>query len=139
MTPISLIAVLNTQHEVLLLLRDAAVHCPDVWSFPGGKVEANESAQTAALRELHEETGIMLDTAELIGTYTHQYPDRLLHFSLFVAHLDSSPTPVSPTPICVSAFCWQAMTQLKNTIMPEANSALLAMLEQHIQQTKKTI
>lgn len=134
MTLISLIAVLNTQHEVLLLLRNGAVHCSDVWSFPGGKVEDNESAQTAALRELHEETGLMLETAQLIGTYTHQYPDRLLHFSLFVAHLDSSPAPV-----CVSAFCWQAMTQLKNTIMPEANSTLLAMLEQHIQQTKKTI
>lgn len=35
-----------------------------VWSLPGGHIEAGETAAAAALREVHEETGI---EAELLG------------------------------------------------------------------------
>ena len=35
-----------------------------VWSLPGGHIEPGETAGNAALREVHEETGI---TAELLG------------------------------------------------------------------------
>ena len=35
-----------------------------LWSLPGGHIEAGERAGDAALREVHEETGI---TAEILG------------------------------------------------------------------------
>lgn len=37
------------------------------WSLPGGHIEPGEAAATAALRELHEETGITAELAGVVG------------------------------------------------------------------------
>lgn len=43
--------------DVLLIQRGTAPRKGE-WSIPGGRIEAGESARTAALRELLEETGV---------------------------------------------------------------------------------
>jgi 8-oxo-dGTP diphosphatase len=44
----------------------------DVWMQPGGKPEPGETAAETLTRELHEELGVRLDTADLepLGTFT---------------------------------------------------------------------
>lgn len=49
--------------EVLLIQRGTPPRLGE-WSLPGGRVEPGEPVQTAALRELKEETGV---DAELVG------------------------------------------------------------------------
>jgi putative (di)nucleoside polyphosphate hydrolase len=39
----------------------------DAWQMPQGGIDPGEDAQTAALRELHEETGIAAHLVEIIG------------------------------------------------------------------------
>jgi mutator protein MutT len=41
---------------------------PDVWSFPGGHVEAGETLDEALLRELREEVGITPTQATSLGS-----------------------------------------------------------------------
>jgi len=36
-------------------------------AFPGGRIDGNESAEQAALRELHEEVGLNLDDGLILG------------------------------------------------------------------------
>ena len=54
------IILLNSNNEVLLLLRDDRVDIPfpNMWDIPGGKVEINEDPEFAVRREINEELGI---------------------------------------------------------------------------------
>jgi 8-oxo-dGTP diphosphatase len=43
------------------------------WSIPGGVLEVGELVREAAIREAHEETGLIVEPADLLGVY-----DRVL-------------------------------------------------------------
>jgi len=64
--------------EILLMQRSDNGH----WGLPGGYLEAGESVQQAALREVREETGWTVDLGRLVGVYSDparqvvEYPDR---------------------------------------------------------------
>jgi 8-oxo-dGTP diphosphatase len=51
----------------------ALVHRPayDDWSFPKGKLEADEDERTAAIREVEEETGLRCDLDEDLGVVSY--------------------------------------------------------------------
>lgn len=51
-------ALVNDDGEVLLAQRPKGKRLAGKWEFPGGKVEADESPETALARELKEELGI---------------------------------------------------------------------------------
>ncbi len=58
--------------EVLLLQdQDPARPGETRWGTIGGAVDPGESLEAAAIRELHEETGIVMDSSALIGPF-HQ-------------------------------------------------------------------
>lgn len=60
--------------RVLTHLRDDFAHLPfpGHWDFPGGAREEEETAEACALRELHEEYGLILPEARLI--WRRDYP-----------------------------------------------------------------
>lgn len=66
------------------------------WDLPGGKAEANESAQETAQREVLEETGLVVVADELTGIYYD--PQYDMHHFVFRARHDGSrvPEPSSP-------------------------------------------
>lgn len=60
------VIVINAQNEILLQKRKDN----GCWGYAGGGVELNESVESAACRELFEETGIIADKLELYGVFS---------------------------------------------------------------------
>ncbi|ATF95283.1 8-oxo-dGTP diphosphatase MutT [Cedecea neteri] len=66
----------NQQGEIFITQRAADAHMANKWEFPGGKIEAGESPEQAVIRELQEETGIVVQSTSLFETLEYQFPDR---------------------------------------------------------------
>ncbi|WP_370227000.1 NUDIX hydrolase [Pararhodobacter marinus] len=64
--PIPAVLAIVIRGDDILLVRRA--NPPDVglWGFPGGKIDPGETLQTAALRELHEETGVTASARQIV-------------------------------------------------------------------------
>jgi ADP-ribose pyrophosphatase YjhB (NUDIX family) len=66
-------AVIVKDSCVLLIQRG---HAPLLgeWSLPGGVLECGETLREATIREVREETGLIVETGELLGVY-----ERVIH------------------------------------------------------------
>ncbi|MCG8447112.1 MAG: NUDIX domain-containing protein, partial [Hyphomicrobiales bacterium] len=84
-TPVPPIASASTavwRGDRVLLVQRAHAPYAGVWSLPGGKIEAGETARGTALRELQEETGLSAalgDVADVVDVI-----DPVRHFVIIV-------------------------------------------------------
>ncbi|MEQ3551525.1 NUDIX domain-containing protein [Pseudonocardia nematodicida] len=63
----------------LLLVRRANEPGRGLWSVPGGRVEPGEDDHTAVVRELAEETGLVVRPGPLVGV-VHRGPYRIADY-----------------------------------------------------------
>jgi 8-oxo-dGTP diphosphatase len=61
-------AVIRDGAGRLLLIRRGHEPGKGLWSIPGGRVESGESDESALVREVLEETGLIVTPGRLIGT-----------------------------------------------------------------------
>src|SRR5947209_11623433 len=77
------IAVVEHEGRFLIGLRPGGVPLAGLWEFPGGKVEPDELAENAAIRECLEEAGLV---ARITGEYpqvSHVYEHGALRLRFF--------------------------------------------------------
>ncbi len=67
-------AILVKDGKVLIAQRKPDDKQPDKWEFPGGKIEAGESARECLKREMQEEFGIDVRVSEFLGESVYHYP-----------------------------------------------------------------
>lgn len=68
------VAVIDPRGRLLMQERgDDALHEPGRWGYPGGDLEAGEDFVDAAVRELTEETGLVLDARDLESLGVRQF------------------------------------------------------------------
>jgi len=68
-------ALVDTEGRILIAQRPPGKHLAGGWEFPGGKVEAGETAVQALKRELNEELGItLIEEPQPLTQVRHSYP-----------------------------------------------------------------
>lgn len=63
----------NDNNEILCALRSPKMTLPNMWEFPGGKVEENENLAQAIIREIQEELKCSIEYKEVFNDNTHDY------------------------------------------------------------------
>ena len=116
--------ILNAEQQVLIAQRLPHQEKGGMWEFPGGKVEANETAFEALQRELKEEIGIEVIEAEAWTKVTYHYPHKsVLLDTWMVKKFIGTPVGAEGQPIR-----WKAISELGELEFPEGNRLIIEKL-----------
>ncbi|PKH69266.1 NUDIX hydrolase [Psychrobacter sp. 4Dc] len=130
------VAVIHYKNQYLLGFRDATQHQGNRYEFVGGKIEANESAAQALIREVAEETGILLDNNTIVklGRLHHDYGDKQV--SLQVYKIELTAEQYEQHKHCEQGLEGQALTWVTKPYLlagayhlPAANKTILEWLK----------
>lgn len=77
----------NENNEILCALRSPIMTLPNMWEFPGGKVEEGESLYTAIEREINEELKCSVKAIEIIGENRHEYEKIIVNLTAIKCNL----------------------------------------------------
>ncbi|MBP1933241.1 8-oxo-dGTP diphosphatase MutT [Ammoniphilus resinae] len=73
----------NEKNEILCALRSPTMSLPNLWEFPGGKIETGEKPEDTLVREIQEELGCVIEVYEKIEDINHEYPFAIIHLITF--------------------------------------------------------
>jgi 8-oxo-dGTP diphosphatase len=106
--------------RLLVSQRLPDAHRGGLWELPGGKLERDECAAEALMREIREELDVEVEVGGEFNRVTHEYED--LNVTLIGLH--SRHIAGQPKLLGVAAFRWVTPGQLLTLEFPEANRLL---------------
>ena len=68
-SPLVGVGAVIVQDQRVLLIRRGQAPLLGEWSLPGGVLECGETLREAVVREAREETGLVVETDEMLGVY----------------------------------------------------------------------
>jgi len=117
-------AMFDAEGRVLLAQRPVGKHMAGRWEFPGGKLQDGESAEAGLRRELAEELGVELGSAERLIRISHDYPDRRVLLDVWQVTAYSG----EPRGLDAQALDWVAPDRLPAIDLLEADRPIIAAL-----------
>jgi 8-oxo-dGTP diphosphatase len=95
-------AVIENGGRYLITQRRPTAVLPNMWEFPGGKVEPGESDADALRREVKHRLGVDVRCGQLISFVSHPYERYTVDLYLYECHIASG----EPAALAVNAFLW---------------------------------
>ncbi|MDP3704476.1 MAG: 8-oxo-dGTP diphosphatase MutT [Legionellaceae bacterium] len=121
--------ITDPKQNILITQRPSHVPHSGMWEFPGGKLEANETADAALIREIKEEVGLDVIQYEFLTQIDHDYPDKRV--SLLVYHVYDFRGQAT----CLESqhdLRWVSPSDLGQFTFPEANERILHVIHKKI-------
>ena len=114
--------LIDSKDCVLLTRRLTGTHLAGYWEFPGGKVEAGESVQTALTREFAEELGTRIGQTVPLMTVSHDYGEKQVLLDVHqVKDWNGEPHGAEGQPLA-----WVNADSLDEFQVPEANAEIMS-------------
>ncbi len=118
------IAVIERRGRYLISRRPPGAHLAGYWEFPGGKRQVRESWTACLRREVQEETGLSVRSAQRLITLRFSYPDRRVLLQAFRCTVGAG----TPHRLDRGQIRWVSKTQLQRVQFPPANRPLVELL-----------
>ena len=118
---VAVAVIVNTNKEVLLALRQSHQHQGNLWEFPGGKVESGELVYDALVREIDEEIGLTIDSAQELVKINHDYGDKAVLLDVWLVNEFSGQAQGREG----QELRWCAVSNLIEDDFPAANVAII--------------
>ncbi|HEV2527425.1 MAG TPA: NUDIX hydrolase [Thermomicrobiales bacterium] len=112
------------RRSVLLGRRAAHTRNPGGWSFPAGFVDRGEQVETAARREVREETGLETRLGPLLGVWSQDGEATVL-----LAWVCTEATGVPIAQDDLTSLAWHPVDDLPSLAFPHDPAILAAALE----------
>ena len=117
--------IYHENHDILITKRPEHVHQGGLWEFPGGKVEAGETVELALARELMEEVGIQVISAQPLIKINHDYGDKSVLLDVWqILNYSGKPQACE-----AQAMQWVSREKLHNYCFPTANLPIIKALQ----------
>jgi len=113
----------DAQGRIFLSQRRPDQAMPNLWEFPGGKIEPGELPEEALRRELHEELGVQARIGGIVEVIGHRYPEFDLLMLVYDCRFDREPQPRE-----VAAVRWVRPSELADYPILPADAPLVARL-----------
>src|ERR1700753_1535192 len=115
-------ALFDASGRVLIAQRPPGKHMAGCWEFPGGKLAADEAPVDGSRRELQEEIGIHVISAQPLISYEHAFADLRVFLDLWLVG-EFTGTPQSMEGQALQ-FC--AVDELESVGLLEADRPMIA-------------
>ena len=108
---IDVVAAVIMKNDLFLIAnRSFEDNSQGIWEFPGGKVEENETFNSALMREIKEELSLNIKVGNMIATIDLNKTDKNIYVHYYYAIIVSGQISLNVH----SEFKWVSHTQLKN-------------------------
>lgn len=114
------------ENQILVARRPKGDSLGGFWEFPGGKIEANETAEEALKRELREEFGMEVKILKSIGSVEHKYSHAFVELHGFLCEMINYPVLLEAH----DELAWVSIEELKKIKLAPADVPFIAKLQQ---------
>ena len=122
-------AIVDENFRILVTKRPETGMLPGFWEFPGGKCEQGESEERACIREVREETGLILEKPEKLCTIGHAYT----HFRIAMTLFGCRTREKIPALLSQREHRWIFPDELQTLAFPAANRKCMPALHSWLQ------
>lgn len=116
-----------------LMIRRSGRYLPGTWQMVSGGIHDGETAPQAAIREIHEETGIKISkfySADAVETFYFPPKDKVVCVPVFAAFVEAK-EPIVLSPSEHDAFEWLSFEEAKKRLIWSEQKRVITLIHEN--------